>query len=284
MLDWFIWKGERSYLDTSVYSSVNDPYAVHALSMPIITRMDERISSVRIPGRSGDLIFSEGEEVYSSLPISIPCVIDDPSELDGSLSPIYHKRIANISSWLKGRGTIEFANRPGGFYKGRIINQIAFGKILRDNPHRSFSVNWTCDPFFYLTAGTIPTSVSLQTRSEGSVLFENVGNVRSHPKIDISFNTAVRTSGTELTLQFGQEETFTVTMPTGIDHLIIDSEEMLIYSTNPGTSDKTLRGTFIDTMDWPYFGEGETVLSWSCSDNFERNGTFLNVYPNWRVI
>lgn len=282
MLDWFVWKGVRSYQDPPVLPA-NDPYAVHALTMPSIVRMDERLNTVQIPGRSGDLILQQGAEIYNSLPISVSCIIDDPFDLDGS-SPLLYKRIANVSRWLKGRGDIQFANRPYGFYKGRITNQISFGRTLRDNPHRSFSINWVCNPFFYLNSGLTPEAISLQTYSEGTKTLNNLGNVRSLPKIDISFNHTTIVEEAEITMQFGDNEAFSVEIPVGINRMVIDSDEMSVYSMSSGSTEKTLRGTFMGTLEWPYLDEGGTVVSWSCSSNFEKNGTILNIYPNWRVI
>lgn len=57
--------------------------------------------------------------------------------------------IHTIASYLKESGKVAFANRPGGFYFARIVNQIPFEKILRGNPHLSFAVNFRCQPFWY---------------------------------------------------------------------------------------------------------------------------------------
>ena len=75
--------------------------------------------------------------MYDDLLLTATCFVSDPAQ-----SPA-------IAAWLKGRGTVTFANRKGGYYKARIANQITFEKVLRGNPHRAFSVNFRCFPFWY---------------------------------------------------------------------------------------------------------------------------------------
>ena len=75
--------------------------------------------------------------MYDDLLLTATCFVSDPAQ-----SPA-------IAAWLKGRGTATFANRKGGYYKARIANQITFEKALRGNPHRAFSVNFRCFPFWY---------------------------------------------------------------------------------------------------------------------------------------
>ena len=97
----------------------------------------ERATFTAVPGRSGTLTTLEGDDVYDDLILTATCYIDSP------------ERVPAVCAWLKGGGTVTFANRPGGHYKARVVNQIPFEKILRGNPHRSFVVNFRCSPFWY---------------------------------------------------------------------------------------------------------------------------------------
>ncbi len=90
-----------------------------------------------LPGKPGSLTTLEGDDVYDDLTLTATCFIRDPA------------LIPSIAAWLKGGGTVTFANRPGGFYHARVSNQIPFEKILRGNPHRSFAVNFRCSPPFW---------------------------------------------------------------------------------------------------------------------------------------
>lgn len=79
----------------------------------------------------------EGDDVYDDMILTATCFIADPAQIPA------------IAAWLKGKGTVTFANRTGGHYNARIANQIPFEKVLRGNPHCSFAVNFRCYPFWY---------------------------------------------------------------------------------------------------------------------------------------
>ena len=126
MNDWFIWNGTRC-----------TEHGMHVLELPPPTIPAERVTFTNVPGRPGSLTTLEGEDVYEDLVLTAQCVLPDPT------------KIPAIAAWLKGSGTVTFANRQGGFYYARVVNQIPFEKILRGNPHRSFAVNFRCKPFWY---------------------------------------------------------------------------------------------------------------------------------------
>ena len=128
MNDWFEWNGVRC-----------TQYSIHVLEQPPVTIPSERVTFTDVPGRSGSLTQMEGDDVYDDMVLTVTCLIADPS------------RIPEIAAWLRGSGTVTFANRQGGFYHARVVNQIPFGKILRGNPHRSFAINFRCKPFWYLS-------------------------------------------------------------------------------------------------------------------------------------
>ena len=125
MNDWFIWNGARC-----------TEYGMHVLELPPPTIPAERVTFTNVPGRPGSLTMLEGEDVYEDLVLTAQCVLPDPT------------KIPAIAAWLRGSGTVTFANRQGGFYYARVVNQIPFEKILRGNPHRSFAVNFRCKPFW----------------------------------------------------------------------------------------------------------------------------------------
>ena len=126
MNDWFEWNGVKC-----------TDYGIYVTEQPPPTIPEERVTFTDVPGRSGSLTSLEGDYVYNDMVLTATCVISDPD------------RIPEIAGWLRGSGTVTFANRDGGFYYARIINQIPFEKILRGNPHRTFAVNFRCKPFWY---------------------------------------------------------------------------------------------------------------------------------------
>lgn len=137
MNDWFIWNGIRC-----------TEYGIHVLEQPPLTIPPERATFTNVPGRSGTLTTLEGDDVYDDMVLTATCIISDPS------------RISQIAAWLRGNGKVTFANRQGGFFHARVVNQIPFEKVLRGNPHRSFAVNFRCQPFFYLASSDITVTSS----------------------------------------------------------------------------------------------------------------------------
>ena len=124
MQDYFIWNGADCR-----------QYGIHVTEQPPITIPAERSTQTNVPGRPGSLTQLEGEDVYDDLLLTATCFISDPAQIPA------------IAAWLKGSGTVTFANRTGGYYKARIANQISFEKVLRGNPHCTFAVNFRCYPF-----------------------------------------------------------------------------------------------------------------------------------------
>ena len=230
--DWFEWNGVKCTAK-----------GIHVLEQPPVTVPAERVIYTNVPGRPGSMTTLEGEDVYDDMILTAQCIVADPAQI-----PV-------IAGWLKGSGTVTFANRPGGFYHARVTNQIPFEKILRGNPHRSFSVNFRCKPLWY-QAGvqnmTITTSGSTIT---------NPGTVYSEPVI------TVNGSG-DITLMVGTK----IIELTGITNSItIDSVLQEAYN---GTSDMNshMSGEF------PILKPGMNAISWS------GNVTSVVVQPNWRYL
>ena len=107
MQDYFLWNG----VDCRTYG-------IHVTEQPPITIPLERSTQTNVPGRPGSLTQLEGEDVYDDMILTATCFISDPAQIPA------------IAAWLKGSGTVAFANRTGGYYKARIANQIPFEKVL----------------------------------------------------------------------------------------------------------------------------------------------------------
>ena len=152
MQDYFIWNG----------TDCRD-YGIHVTEQPPITIPSERSTQTNVPGRPGSLTQLEGEDVYDDLLLTATCFISDPTQIPA------------IATWLKGAGTVTFANRTGGYYKARIANQISFEKVLRGNPHCTFAVNFRCYPFFYADA-----AADITVTTSGTII-TNPGSVYSEP-------------------------------------------------------------------------------------------------------
>lgn len=232
MNDWFTWNGARC-----------TEYGIHVSEQPPITIPAERATFTNVPGRSGSLTTLEGDDVYDDLVLTATCFIRDAN------------RITEIAAWLKGSGKVTFANRQGGFYYARIVNQISFEKILRGKPHRSFAVNFRCQPFW--CADAVPP-ITL-TASPSTIT--NPGNVPSEPVI------TVYGSG-EITLMVG----LNIVELEGVSGSItLDSPLTEAYSGTTSMNDK-MNG------DFPTLVPGMNAVSWSGSV------TKIEVHPNWRFL
>ncbi len=232
MNDYFIWNGVRS-----------TDYGIHVTNHPPITLPAERSTQTTVPGRPGSLTTLEGDDVYDDLLLTCTCFVADTS------------RISEIGGWLKGSGTVTFTNRPGGHYKARITNQIAFEKVLRGNPYCSFSVNFRCFPFWYVD------NVEDVTITSSGEFITNPGSVYSDPVI------TVYGSG-NITLIVG----LTIVELEGItDSITIDSTIKEAYS---GTT--LMNGSM--TGDFPVLSPGTNAVSWSGAVSR------VVIQPNWRYL
>ena len=160
-----------------------------------------------------------------------------------------------IAAWLKGSGTVTFANRTGGYYKARIANQIPFEKVLRGNPHCSFAVNFRCYPFWYqdnIADVTITTSGSTIT---------NPGSVYSEPIITV-------TGSGDITLMIG---TTIVELTDVSQSIVINSALKEAYKGNTLMNDHM-------SGDFPVLKPGLNAISWTGTV------TQVTVKPNWRSL
>ena len=232
MNDWFIWKDKRC-----------TEYGIHVLEQPPITIPAERATFTNIPGRPGSLTLLEGDDVYDDMILTAQCMISDPS------------RISEIAAYLKGSSTVTFANRQGGFYYARIVNQIPFEKILRGNPYRSFAVNFRCKPFWY------QENVQPITLTTSGTFITNPGSVYAEPVI------TVYGSG-EITLMVGMS---IVELDGITDSITLDTPHMEAYSGATGMNGNMSR-------DFPTLLPGKNAISWT------GNVTKVVIQPNWRYL
>ena len=231
MNDWFEWSGIRC-----------TQYGIHVLEQPPVTIPSERVTFTDVPGRSGSLTQLEGDDVYDDIVLTATCQIADPS------------RIPEIAAWLRGSGTVTFANRQDGFYHAHVVNQIPFEKILRGNPHRSFAINFRCKPFWYLS------DVEPITLTTSGTFITNPGSVASEPVI------TVYGSG-EITLMVGM----TITELEITDKITLDTPLMEAYSGSTSMN-SCMSG------DFPSLLPGKNAVSWS------GNVSRVEIQPNWRSL
>ena len=218
-------------------------YGIHVTDQPPITIPLERSTQTNVPGRPGSLTQLEGDDVYDDMILTATCFISDPAQLPA------------IAAWLKGSGTVTFANRTVGHYKARIVNQIPFEKVLRGNPHCTFAVNFRCYPFFFAE------DVADITVTTSGTVVTNPGSVYSEPIITV-------TGSGDITLMVGTTIMELTDITSGI---VLDCALQEAYL---GT---TLMNNHM-SGDFPVLKPGANAISWS--------GTVTKVVikPNWRYL
>ena len=232
MNDWFEWNDKRC-----------TDFDIHVSEQPPLTIPSERVTYTNIPGRSGSLATLEGDDVYDDLVLTATCWMEDPTQIPA------------IAGWLKGSGKVTFANRPGGYYKARVANQISFEKILRGHPHRSFAVNFRCKPFWYMA------DVEDITLTTSPAFVNNPGIIYAEPVITVYGNG-------DITLMVGT----TIVQLEGIeDSIMLDSSLMEAYK---GAT--SLNGSI--SGEFPLLQPGANAVSWS------GNVTSVVVKPNGRFL
>lgn len=232
MQDYFIWNG----------TDCRD-YGIHVTEQPPITIPAERSTQTNVPGRPGSLTHLEGEDVYDDLLLTAICFISDPAQIPA------------IAAWLKGSGTVTFANRTGGYYKARIANQIPFEKVLRGNPHCAFSVNFRCFPFWYQE-----DAASITVNTSGTIV-TNPGSVYAEPIL------TVYGSG-DITLMVG---TTIVELEDISGSILLDCALKEAYLGNALMNDHM-------TGEFPVLKPGANAVSWSGTV------TKVEIKPNWRFL
>ena len=148
-----------------------------------------------------------------------------------------------------------FANRTGGYYKARIVNQIPFEKVLRGNPHCSFVVNFRCYPFWY------QENVADITVTTSGTMITNPGSVYAEPII------TVYGSG-DITLMVG---TTIVELENISGSIVVDCVLKEAYQGNTLMNDHM-------TGDFPVLKPGANGVSWT------GNVTRVVIRPNWRYL
>lgn len=247
MNDWFSWKGQMS-----------TNYGVHMLTPPSIITPKERVENIEVPGRSGTLTRLEGEDVYDALSLSITCIIHDLYNEEGEYLP------TKLAGWLKGSGWLVIPQRSDGLYKGRIVNQLSFERILRNHPHRLFSVEFQCEPYFYYTSGQIWEDLGEETK------FTNPGNVAAKPLFRVKGTTG----------WIGMSDGYLhINDISDLDYLTIDCEAKVAYTGESGSStnpmvlaNSRIAGTWIE------FPPGEHFIT-TQGDLSE-----VMMMPRWRSV
>lgn len=157
MIGWFIWNDRNS-----------ESMGLWVSDLPPIVRAEERSEKIEVPGRSGSLVLSQGEDVYNSYVKE--CRVSCRRDMD----------IQPILNWLRGDGVAIFGNEPNKTYKGRILSEVRFEKVSNDIIQAV--IPFYVEPF---KGSRYPNKDSILS-SESSFSLHNPGDVASFPTVKIT--------------------------------------------------------------------------------------------------
>ena len=155
MMPYFLWKNTDSRT-----------MGLWLSQYPDRVRASERINSVSIPGRAGELVLTEGSNVY------------EPVRLVTRVQTVPTNDFDMLHDWLSGEGLVVFGSQPNRAWKARIQSEVAFGRI--SNSLLEASIQFDCEPF----KRQFPAETDITMTASGSVV--NIGNVEAYPVITIT--------------------------------------------------------------------------------------------------
>jgi len=220
------------------------------LAAPVsIVRPEERVQHIQIPGRSGDLTETEGQDIYNSY------IQTASIQVSGGF------RAREIYDWLRGADYVTFHGEPDRKQAARIIGAVTLNKFSKNMDIWTGEVQFYCQPLKQLLADPMVTITSSGT----SVV--NRGDVTAKPvwKVTIGSNS------TSINLAAGGK-TLTVTGLTAGNVIWIDSEIMEVWN-----ADGTILMTQHSTGEFPVLLQGANSVTgsgWSKIE-IERRERFL---------
>lgn len=193
---------------------------------PII-RPEERVNHVEIPGRSGDLTETQGENIYNSYIQTVSFAVRGGS------------RVREVYKWLRGAGYVTFSGEPDRKQKARVIGAITLTRHGHNLDYWEGEAQIYCQPLKELLNEPKVTIT-------GSATVMNNGDVECAPlwKVTATGNVTLSAGGNTLTLT------------TGSGTVWIDSDTMEIFN-----SDKTATLTADSAGDFPVLQPGANTVS-----------------------
>ena len=216
-----------------------------------IVRPEERVTHVEIPGRSGDLTETQGEQVYNSYIQTATMIVKNGH------------RVREAFKWLRGSGYVTFSGEPDRKQKARVIGAITLDKHSRNLDKWAGEVQFYCQPLKELMREetlTIPHNYTVP----------NLGDVPSKPKITATIGTVE----SRLLLFVTDGDIFSVdlTGASSVTSIIIDSETEMVTD---GTGETDL--TALSSGKFPTLAVGNSFLAFTTglTLSMERRMRFL---------
>lgn len=149
--------------------------------MPII-RPEERVDHIVIPGRTGELTQTEGENIFNSYIQTVPLTVEGLENVQAA------------ETWLKGAGYVTFDTQPDLQQRARVINAVTFQRHSKNANYYTGDVQFYCEPIKSLT-----DEEEIEVTESGETL-TNPGTLPAFPEIQIEGSGAVSISIDGVTL------------------------------------------------------------------------------------
>ena len=203
------------------------------LSGPVpIVRPEERVQHIEIPGRSGDLTETEGDDIYNSYIQTATIQVTNGY------------RVREIYNWLKGSGFVTFSGEPDRKQAARIIGAITLNKFSRNLDVWVGEVQFYCQPLKQLI-------------KEDKVTVAPGDKVRNWGDVAARSKFKVTASGSSVTVTAGGKSLTVTDMQEGWIYYI-DSDAMVLLNTA-----QTATITNYSTGDFPILLPGENTIGGS---------------------
>ena len=204
-----------------------------------VVRPEERVKHVEIPGRSGDLTETEGENIFNSYIQTV------------SISVRGGFRVREVYKWLRGAGYVTFSGEPDRKQAARVIGAITLNRVSRNIDHWAGEVQFYCQPLKELLH-ELPQEITVS----GSAVM-NAGDVNAKPVYKVT------ASGTSISLTAAgagtpADNTIAVTGLTSGTDIWIDSETMEVWN-----ADKSVLITKNSTGNFPVLSPGRNTVTGS---------------------
>lgn len=193
---------------------------------PII-RPEERVNHVEIPGRSGDLTETQGENIYNSYIQTVSFAVRGG------------QRVRDVFRWLRGAGYVTFSGEPDRRQQARVIGAVTLNKHGYNLDYWEGECQIYCQPLKELL-------------NEPKVTITSAGTVRNNGDVECAPLWKITATG-NVTLSAGGN---TITVTTGSGTIWIDSDTMEVWN-----SDRTALLTANSAGDFPVLQPGANSVT-----------------------
>lgn len=198
--------------------STNDLTGVAIAKMPSHKKAGRRMTEYYIAGRDGAVHVDNG---MADIQIEATLVL--------LAQPAEARQIVN--AWADGTGKLVSSDQPGLAWKGTVIDEIRWGRVLgnklpinnvpKDTFFDTAKITWTCGPYMYEAVDTV-----VEMSASGGLL--NPGSAEALPLIQVN-------GSGDASFSVNEEEIQIASMTAGVP-VYIDCDAGYVWTENSATS------------------------------------------------